>query len=847
MEFTVSGKTDTGAGREANEDSIFFDPERSFALVADGMGGHRAGATASAISTQTITAYLESSEEMGPLNESSILRAVLEANARVFWLSTEHEELSGMGVTLSLVAWSGSTVIVAHVGDTRVYLYRKGVLRQLAPDHARSKRAKHTEPGRRWLMHALGQGDQVEVDIFRFKVRGDDVLLLCSDGLHDMVPDPEIADIVSRSGVPPDQICDDLVRAANEHGGEDNISVVVIRIEGAGARVVRPAVVSGVILFCLLISAWVMLRVLPRSATVSSGSALVATDGSDIVGEPPEVETLPAAAEPVPADTESIPAAAEPAPASPEPEPVAREPEPVEQELSIPEVSPSEVVEEEEAPAPAPPSIEDIKRLAEDRSLRTATRVDAYKRAAIMCLMENDPSQARELLQAGLALDTALSYSADDTASFELDETMLGSLRATVAEAKRAVYREKRQASRIEATMKTLGDDTGRYVAVARQTLKKADDLAEAGRLSEALDNLSLAGKELERAVAEYRKDKVACQEAVRSAQEQLALLEDVERWNAQLLDADLEALASLRGDMLELFKRGEFRSAMDRATTIQKQVADVVAQAAANREARGSAIKSLDSAASLLSAVGNELPEDYPAEMQERLGRLRRELEGVQNMTATGRFKEARSAANRICEECKELVGEMFQVLTVRRTSLLDDLPPDISEGIERGGLDGALAAAGAVDLPAAEAVPELLRLFRAATEAMDRMEVAVREAMEKAAERDAAWRTEAARYLGEVETHIARVKERLEQAGGSDRALRFWLERCKSGPLSSLGEVSDVSESFAEKLDELRALVESQVVRRPFRISDRDIQQLESLLEELRQMVRGTDVGQA
>jgi hypothetical protein len=157
-----------------------------------------------------------------------------------------------------------------------------------------------------------------------------------------------------------------------------------------------------------------------------------------------------------------------------------------------------------------------------------------------------------------------------------------------------------------------------------------------------------------------------------------------------------------------------------------------------------------------------------------------------------------------------------------------------------------GALAAAAAVDLPAAEAVPELLRLFRAGTEAMDVLEVAVKQAMEEAVETDAAWRREAARYLGEVETHIARVKERLQQAGGSDQALRFWLDRCQTGPLNSLGEISDVSESFAERLGELRALVESHAERRPFRISDGDIEQLESVLAELRQRVTGGAVGQ-
>ena len=838
MEFTVSGKTDTGAGREVNEDSIFFDPERSFALVADGMGGHGAGATASAVSTQTITAYLESREEKGLLDESSILQAAREANARVFWLSTEDERLSGMGATLSLVAWSGSRAIVAHVGDSRVYLYRKGVLRQLMSDRSPLEKHAHTESGRRWLLHMLGQGDQVEVDIFRVKLRGNDVLLLCSDGLHDMVSDAEIGQIISRSGVLPDELCDDLVRAANEHGGEDSISVVVIRVDGAGSTAVRSAVVSGVVLCCLLFSAGMVLRVLPRSVTVSSGSALVAVGGRDTAAQPPEVETIPAVAE-------SIPTSPNVEPVAVAAEPVAAEQPPVEQEPRVPDVLPSEIVEEE-ARSPGAPSIADMKRLAEDRSLSTRTRVDAYKRAAVMCLLENDLSETRDLLQAGLALDAALSYSADDTAPFELDETRRNSLSGALAEAKRAVYRRQREGSRIETTMNTLGDDAARYVAVARQTLKDADDLAEAGQLSEAVDRIALAEKEFEGGLVQYRKDTKACQEAVESAQEELASLEDLEPWNVNLLESDLDAIALSRNEMLRLSDRGEFRSAIDRAADIEKQVADVVMRAAANREARESSIESLDRAAAVLSALGNGLPKDYPEEMRGRLDRFRRELEDVQSMIATGRFDEAQSEATRICEKCRELLGDMFQVLEARKASLVDELPPDVSDGIEVGGVDSVIAAADAVELPAMEAVPELLRLFRTATEAMDALQVAVREAVKEAAERDAAWRREAARYLDEVETHIVRVKERLQQAGGSDQALKFWLDKCKFGPLNSLGELSDVSEGFAEKLGELRILVEDHAESRPFRISDGDVEQIEGVLAELSQIVRGGTVGE-
>jgi len=814
MKFSVFGQTDTGKKREANEDSLFFDPEQSFALVADGMGGHKGGATASRVAKQSISAHLEDCDKRGRLNASSIVSAVREANTRVFELSAENEELSGMGSTLSLLALSGSAAIVAQVGDSRVYLYRDGTLRQLTTDHSwvqEQVRAKiiteeqaRKDPRRHWILRALGQTNEVEVDTFHVKVRADDLFILCSDGLHDMVPDPEIAEIVSRSELLLERLCDDLVHAANEHGGEDNISVVAVRVDEVGATAVKPAAVSGLVLLCLLLSTAVLLRVLPRSDKDSSSSTPGAA-GVEIARESPDIEIAPAVTTT----------------------------EPEGRGVPVPDVPPPDIVEKE-APR-AEPSLADMKRLAQDQSQDKSTRVDAYKKAAVMCVAENNLSEASSLLQAAVALDPGLSYSADDTLSFELDETMVASLSEVVLEAKRVAYAGERSASGMEATMGALADDAKTYVATAREMLNRADGLAEAGQLPEALESLSDAEEGLEQALAEYRTDKAAYAEAVESTQAQLSSLEGLEPWNVKLLQSDLNAIAASGKEMIILSDQGEFRSAVERASDIKKKVADVVERAAANEKALRSATDALDSAASLVSAVGTGLPAEYSGVAKDRLARFQRELEDARVMAGEEEFKEAQSTSGRIGEECKKLVGEAFQLLKEKRVSLLDGLPGEVSAGVELGGLEKALAAAEAVDSPPAEAVPELLRLFNVAANELHSLNVAVEDAIEK----DAAWRREADGRLGEAETHLARVRERFQKGGGSDRAPKYWLDKCGSGPLSSLHGISGVPASFADKLAQLSDLVRFHSQTPSFRVSEADIREIEDRLKELRRIV--------
>jgi len=817
MKFTVSGKTDTGMKRKENEDSVFFDPDLPFALVADGMGGHQAGAVASRVGGQTVRDVLEGQlEKTGRLDKSVIIRSIRDANSQLLTLSKEEEELAGLGTTMSLVVLHKRNATIAHVGDSRVYLYRSGKLQQLTSDHSWvgeqikaniiSEEEARTDSRRHWILRALGQEEDVEVDVFTVDLRAGDLLLLCSDGLYGMVPDSEMGEITAVMGSEPEKLCDELVRIANMHGGEDNISVVVVRVDEVGGTGARPAVISGVVLVCLLVllSAG-LLKTLSRSEGDSPSSRpLLTVPDSGTAGEPAQIEIQPAGSEQ----------------------------EPVEEEMPIPEVSTPEVADAK--PQPPKPSLVEMKRLAQDKSRDIPTRAGAYKQAAALCMIENDLTEAHELLQAAVELDAGISYSENDALPFELDDTKFASLSGVLADAKRVVYTGKRNASDIDGRLKAVADDGKGYVAAATEVFKKADGLAEAGQLPEALDTLDRAERQVERALAEYRKDKSAYAEAVESTQTQLASLDSLERWEVELLEPYLEAVASSEDEMRELSHRGEFQSAIDRASDIREKAADVVARAATNRKARESAADALDNAESLVSAIRSGLSGDYSARTKGQLERFERELNDARIMIAEGNFKEAQSTAGQIGEESKNLVDEMFEVLKEKRGLLLGGLPAGMSDGIEHRDLDGALAAADAVDYPPGEAVPELLKLLDVAAKALDSLDVDVKDAIEK----DAAWRREASGYLAEAETYLASMKERFQKSGGSDQALKFWMDKCESGPVTGLCSVPDVPENFAQEAAELRALVRSQTEGWPSGLARGDLQQIEDRIKTLRQI---------
>ena len=249
----VAGITDTGRRRRQNEDAYVCEPP--LFAIADGMGGAQAGELASRVAAAAIeeTAVEASGEE-------GLVAIVRTANARVFERALQDPAVAGMGTTatVALVDEEAGTIALAHVGDSRAYRYRDGVLEQLTSDHSlvgemvRSGRLTEDEaavhPHRSVITRALGTEPEVEVDTSTIDVAPGDLLLLCSDGLSAMMRDEEIARVVGASGGDPTVAGEELVRAANAAGGDDNVTVVLFElVEGEPVpRVPREAVaVSG--------------------------------------------------------------------------------------------------------------------------------------------------------------------------------------------------------------------------------------------------------------------------------------------------------------------------------------------------------------------------------------------------------------------------------------------------------------------------------------------------------------------------------------------------------------------------------------------------------------------------
>jgi protein phosphatase len=237
-------RSDTGRQRKANEDSAFVRPP--LFVVADGMGGARAGEVAS----QTAIEAFHDGLPDGPASaEERLAELVEEANRRVHELATSNEDLSGMGTTLTAAYLTEADLSVAHVGDSRLYCLRDGEIEQLTRDHSlvdelvRSGQLTPEEaeehPQRSIITRALGPEQQIVVDHHTWPARDGDIFLVCSDGLTSMLPDAQVAEIVKEAeslreaGVR-------LVEAANQAGGRDNITVLLFRVEDVGSPAEPP-------------------------------------------------------------------------------------------------------------------------------------------------------------------------------------------------------------------------------------------------------------------------------------------------------------------------------------------------------------------------------------------------------------------------------------------------------------------------------------------------------------------------------------------------------------------------------------------------------------------------------
>ena len=229
------GKTDPGRVRRRNEDAFVVDPP--LFAVADGMGGAQAGEVASRLAAAAFREYREA-DELGP--EERVAAIIKEANRRIYDRARTDSEVSGMGTTVTAALLGDGRVVIGHVGDSRAYRIRDGRLEQLTEDHSlvadlmRSGRLTPEEaeghPQRSVITRALGTDPDVDVDTLVVEAEAGDLFLLCSDGLSTMVSDADVLQTVERAGTL-DEAARDLVRAANSGGGEDNVTVVLFRLD----------------------------------------------------------------------------------------------------------------------------------------------------------------------------------------------------------------------------------------------------------------------------------------------------------------------------------------------------------------------------------------------------------------------------------------------------------------------------------------------------------------------------------------------------------------------------------------------------------------------------------------
>jgi serine/threonine protein phosphatase PrpC len=242
----VGRESNTGNKRRRNEDSFVVAPP--LFAVADGMGGAQAGEVASKLAA----AALEDTDAGTAGGEERVVALIQEANRRVYERSNADPSASGMGTTITAALVEGTRVTFGHVGDSRAYLLRDGVMEQLTEDHSLvnelmktgklSPEEAETHPQRSVITRALGTDPDVDVDTFVIEAKEGDVFLICSDGLTTMVADEDILDLLERHHDDLDRAAKSLVAAANRAGGEDNITVVVFSISAdEGDTIKMPA------------------------------------------------------------------------------------------------------------------------------------------------------------------------------------------------------------------------------------------------------------------------------------------------------------------------------------------------------------------------------------------------------------------------------------------------------------------------------------------------------------------------------------------------------------------------------------------------------------------------------
>ena len=250
------GLTDKGLVRKGNEDAFACADDLGLFVVADGMGGHNAGEVASTLAVEAVVGFVRRSSESDEfswpygidpelsLDGNRLKTAIHLANRRVFRAAEGHDDYSGMGTTVVTALIVGRTLIVGHVGDSRLYMRTGGELQRVTKDDSwaatilaheivdKSAIAQH--PMRNVLTNVLGARERTEIHMAEVGLRGDELLLLCTDGLHNALDDESIARLLNAAG-DLDAIAEGLVGAALEAGSRDNVTVLLVPCAGATA------------------------------------------------------------------------------------------------------------------------------------------------------------------------------------------------------------------------------------------------------------------------------------------------------------------------------------------------------------------------------------------------------------------------------------------------------------------------------------------------------------------------------------------------------------------------------------------------------------------------------------
>ena len=250
----IAQLTDTGRVREHNEDAIGSNPDVGLLVLADGMGGYNAGEVASGIAVQIVTDLATEAavredlsnidSHSGLMRQSIILRdAVYRSNKLIYQTAQSQTHCEGMGTTIVACMFYDNKVSIAHVGDSRAYRLRNGVLEQITLDHSLlqelvdrgfySHEEAQRSTNRNYVTRALGVEPSVEVEVHEYDVLPDDIYLLCSDGLPDMVEDDDIHLTISTFNASLEVVGQQLIDLANDHGGRDNVSVMLAQVKEA--------------------------------------------------------------------------------------------------------------------------------------------------------------------------------------------------------------------------------------------------------------------------------------------------------------------------------------------------------------------------------------------------------------------------------------------------------------------------------------------------------------------------------------------------------------------------------------------------------------------------------------